>query len=347
VFPSWGIEVHAAVVDNLLRQVFFGVPPVRFWTTGASLAWTMGWALAAGALILLPRRPWHWIVAVVAGNAILLGAPFAAFAFRWVWMPVVPPLLTWNVTCLGLVLYELHLERKARQAVRRVIRRTVPEPIYALLWGQRRRLEREGAIDSWSGTATVLFSDLEGFSDVSRLLRGRENDMIRWLNEYLHEMSVIIQSREFGGLVVSYMGDGIMAVFGPPDFTEPDAWASAAVGCAVKMRARLAELRQRWAVAEARGLRMRIGIYTGKVIDGVLGGAGRLDYCVIGDTVNTAARLESWNKREMSDGVAVAGCRIVIGDSTLKLVGDSFKTRDLGEVDLPGPGRVHIHAVIG
>jgi adenylate cyclase len=94
---------------------------------------------------------------------------------------------------------------------------------------------------------------------------------------------------------------------------------------------------------------MRIGILSGLVSAGCLGSRERLEYSVIGDTVNTAARLESFDKDIMPPDIAAAGCRILIGQQTLDLLdAGEYLTRAVGSIKLKGKEQmVTIHGVIG
>jgi Adenylate cyclase, family 3 (some proteins contain HAMP domain) len=83
-------------------------------------------------------------------------------------------------------------------------------------------------------------------------------------------------------------------------------------------------------------LRMRVGICTGPVLAGSLGSAERMKYTTLGDTVNTAARLESFSKELDLRHLADATCRILISESTLRLLGDRFETLRVGELELKG-----------
>jgi class 3 adenylate cyclase/DNA-binding NarL/FixJ family response regulator len=134
--------------------------------------------------------------------------------------------------------------------------------------------------------ATVLFSDIRGYSTMAERLDSRE--VARVLARHLAAMSRVIL--DLGGTVNEFIGDAVMAVFGAPEAL-PD-HAERALRCAIAMQARQQELN---AEADADGfepLGMGIGINTGTVMAGTIGGEGRLQYTVIGDAVNVAARLQ-------------------------------------------------------
>ena len=163
-------------------------------------------------------------------------------------------------------------------------------------------------------------------------------ELVGRLNEYLRHMSDVVLAHR--GVVNKFIGDSVMAVFGDPlPSVTPEAVAddaARAVRSALGMRRRLAELNAEW---EAQGLgifRMRVGIFTGPLVAGSVGGRERLEYTVIGDTVNTASRLESFDKKVMDPDIAADGCRILIGARTRELAGPTFRCRRLGEVALKG-----------
>ena len=151
--------------------------------------------------------------------------------------------------------------------------------------------------------ATVLFSDLRGFTSFSEALPAEQVTDV--LNRYLTEMSTAIAAN--GGTVVSYMGDGIMAVFGAPIPAADH--ADRALTAAREMLTRLerfnAEIRED---GLGDGFRMGVGLNSGPVMSGNVGSEDRLEYTAIGDTTNTAARLEAMTKD--------AGCSVLVADST-------------------------------
>ena len=139
--------------------------------------------------------------------------------------------------------------------------------------------------------ATVMFSDLRGFTSFAETLEPAQ--VIDALNRYLTEMSEAIL--DHGGTLVAYMGDGIMAVFGAP-LQQPD-HADRALAAARDMLDRLQGFNQWLRDTDMHdGFKMGIGLNTGSVMSGHVGSERRLEYTALGDTTNTAARLEGMTK---------------------------------------------------
>ncbi len=158
-------------------------------------------------------------------------------------------------------------------------------------------------------TLTIMMSDLRGFTALSE--RMDPGDLIKLLNHYLEEMTEAIQTH--GGTIIEFIGDGIMAVFGAPDYY-PD-HASRAVAAALSMQSRMEEV-NKW--NESRGyplLEMGIGINTGEVIVGNIGSEKRTKYGVAGSAVNLCGRIESYT----------IGGQILIPDSTKDLIKEKLK----------------------
>jgi len=166
---------------------------------------------------------------------------------------------------------------------------------------------------------SVLFADISGFTPLSEKMSPSAVALL--LNDYLSRMTDVIFKYE--GTLDKYMGDGIMAVFGAP-LDMPD-HAARAIRTALEMQQRLTE----WNVERPEGpeLLVRIGINSGKAVAGEIGSVNKMEYTVLGDTVNTASRLES--------GVARPGS-VVIGEQTRERVGDEFELESLGTFSLKG-----------
>lgn len=169
---------------------------------------------------------------------------------------------------------------------------------------------------------TVMFCDIRGFTSLSEVL-GPEA-MVARLNEFYEAMGEII-FRE-GGTLFTYMGDALMAVFGAP--ARHDDHALRAVRTAMEMCCRMEALQAAWRRDGRPIFRMGVGLCTGEVVVGDVGYARKRQYTVIGDTVNTAARLEKLNKDFHS--------RVVLSDTTKRAIGPSVPVEPLGQVEVRG-----------
>jgi class 3 adenylate cyclase/DNA-binding NarL/FixJ family response regulator len=146
----------------------------------------------------------------------------------------------------------------------------------------------ETAIEPQEVEVTVLFSDIRGFSTLAERLGAR--DVAAVVGKHLSAMAEVVAAH--GGTIDKFQGDAVMAVFGAPE-PQPD-HAERALRCAIAMQARQAELnREGWGVAGLPDLGVGIGVNTGQVIAGTVGGGGRLEYTVVGDAVNVASRLQA------------------------------------------------------
>jgi len=160
----------------------------------------------------------------------------------------------------------------------------------------------ETAIEPQEVVVTVLFSDIRGFSTIAERLEAR--DVAAVVGRHLTAMAEVVVSH--GGTIDKFQGDAVMAVFGAP---EPlDDHAARALRCAIAMQRRQAELNaEGWSVVDLPTMGVGIGVNTGSVIAGTIGGAGRLEYTVVGDAVNVASRLQS----EAEGGEIVAAASTV------------------------------------
>ena len=167
--------------------------------------------------------------------------------------------------------------------------------------------------------ATVLFSDLVGFTTLTEHMP--PHDVARMLNTYFSRMTDILFANE--GTLDKFMGDAIMAIFGAPIDSEDH--ARRAVMCALEMKQALRELNDE--NSDQRPLRFRIGINTGPVVAGDIGSIRRMEYTVLGTTVNVASRLES--------EVAEPG-QIIVGEQTYEAIRDEFEFERIGKVKVKG-----------
>lgn len=171
---------------------------------------------------------------------------------------------------------------------------------------------------------TILFADLRDFTSLSEKMTPA--DLLALLNRYLDRMSVIVEKH--GGVIDKYIGDAIMALYGAP-VAEPDA-AARALATAREMVDALAALNEELAGEGRPPLAFGIGINTARVVAGNMGSKNRLNYSVIGDGVNLAARLETLTKD------AGHGTTIIVSESTARAAGERERLRALGRVTVKG-----------
>lgn len=257
-----------------------------------------------------------------------------------------PPAISWVVSAVTVTAYILYREKVERSLLMQLFSRHVSPDVAGAIWQQREQFMDGGRPRSQQLTATVLFSDLKGFTTVSEELAPRT--LMDWLNEYMEAMAHIVI--EHGGVINKYIGDSIMAIFGVPvprtNDSEIDRDAINAVNCALSMSDKLNILNKNWKEKGLPVTKMRIGIYTGQLVAGSFGSAERMEYTVIGDTVNVASRLESFDKD--FEGKPGSDCRILVGNETLRRLGDGYSTEAVGAVSLKGKEeKVIIYLVTG
>jgi adenylate cyclase len=238
-------------------------------------------------------------------------------------LPVVAPLLALTISALGALAVNYVITSFERARVHDTFARFVPEAVVADV------LDRVDEEDLRFGgvrrECTVLFSDLRGFTSFAEELEPER--VIAVLNRYLGAMSDAIMDQ--GGTLVAYMGDGIMAVFGAP-VEQPDHADRALAAAREMLSVQLPEFNE-WLAAEGLGdgFAMGIGINSGTVMSGQVGSDRRVEYTAIGDTTNTAARLEGMTKG--------SGHEAFIADSTkVALTGEGVELRIVGEHEVRG-----------
>jgi adenylate cyclase len=163
--------------------------------------------------------------------------------------------------------------------------------------------------------ATILFSDIRGFTSMSEALGPRET--VSMLNEYFTDMVDVIFDN--GGILDKYIGDGLMALFGLPFPGEDD--ADKAVSVASGMISALRQLNWKRERKGLKHINIGVGVSSGEVIAGNIGSPKRMDYTVIGDCVNLASRLETANKHY--------GTRVLLCENTAKRLRNDWMLREI------------------
>ena len=180
---------------------------------------------------------------------------------------------------------------------------------------------------------TVLFADIRNFTSISETMDADSVSMI--LNEYFSALVPIIE--EHNGVLNKFMGDAVLAIFGEPK--KSNNHALDAVKCACKMLKKVKYLQDKWLEEGKPRIEIGIGISSGEAFIGNIGSQERLEYTVIGDTVNTASRIENYNK--------VYRTNLLISESTYELVRDYVDAITIKNVAIRGKAyRINLYEVI-
>lgn len=219
-----------------------------------------------------------------------------------------------NIGCM-LVIEDITREKRIRGTMARFMSETVVEKL----------LEAgESLLAGASQDVTILFSDIRGFTHLSEQLTARQ--LVGTLNSYFTEMVDVIF--ENGGTLDKFIGDALMAVFGAPFVTPND--PDNATKAAVEMLTRLRSFNDERKIETGRPLEIGVGINSGTVVAGTIGSIKRMDYTVIGDHVNLAARIESANK--------YFGTRILVSEHTMERLHQQHRMREIDHVRVVGRG---------
>jgi adenylate cyclase len=331
---SHGVTVHAQATSQLLRMALDGAPALRDLPAGAELLalWFAGTAGSIAGLMVRGILP--FAVAAAMGVAVI-GTVWLAALHTWIWLPIATPVLVWLAALSLVTAYLSRLERTERAMLMRLFSSHLSEPVVKDIWRQRASFLEGGRPKPQRLTATVLFSDIAGFSTISE--RIEPEVLTAWLDFYLDAMSRTVLDHQ--GIVLRFIGDAILAVFGVPvprtSEAEMDRDAQNAVRCALGMAEALAMINERCRRDGLPPVAIRVGIHTGSMVAGSMGTADHLEYSLVGDSVNTAARLEALSK-QIGNLDGDGSCPILIGEATWKRLGGCFVGRPVGTLPLKG-----------
>lgn len=320
--PTSGVYFHAAVIDNLLNHRLLQQLPKTMeigllLLLGATTSWLLFHRDLKGRIAIAFLLPITWFGIAVVG-----------FSFYQWWIPIAAPIGTILLAGIGVQLGEQY----ERQQLMNLFEKHVAPETANLIWQRKDEIIDEGELQAQELTATVLFMDIRSFTSISEKLSPRE--LLSWLNQYLDAMTDCIMDR--GGVVDKYIGDAIMAVFGVPfPHTEPEEIrldAMNAIAASLAMHERLKQLNKHLKAEGKPVIQFGIGIHTGPLIAGSVGGSRRLNYSVIGDTVNVAARLEAMNKELTTD----KPYKILLTGETFDYVSDRYLAQQVTTIQLRG-----------
>ena len=345
-----GIGMHITMLDNMLMGDFIQKVPdwVSMIIITASVALLVILVLYSGRISLT-------VAGLIVSIATILAACLFTFYAGW-WIPMAAPVFAVILAYLTATLYSYATEGKDKRFIKsafsrilspKVIDQIIADPSQLKLGGERR-------------TMTALFTDIQRFSSISSELQDQYGEegpkvLVNLLNLYLTEMSNLILAN--GGTIDKYEGDAIIAFFGAPAFMEDH--AAATCRSAIQMKKREQEIKEsimkpegefynplskliaNRIIPDDRPLFTRLGINTGDMVVGFMGTPAKMDYTIMGNAVNLAARLEGVNKQYDTRG-------ILISEYTRKFIGDEFVIRPLSRVTVVGiPVPLRLYELLG
>ncbi len=326
-----GIEIHANAIATLMQ----GKSMVELLSTPTQQAIFIFLLVGiSGGILCLFKRPNLQILTALGMAIAWFGIGYVSFIYTSTILPVAIPAIAIGLNGIALLTTGSIAAQIDKLLLRRTLERYVAAPIVEEIVNQP-----EGFRDLLEGRtikAAVLFSDIRGFTTLSSRLPAKL--LIQQLNTYLGGMVDAIL--EYQGTIDKFIGDAIMAEFGSPVSRGEKADAMNAIHAALNMRSALMQLREVWKSENKIPFSNGIGINYGEVTVGNIGSSRRLEYAVIGDTVNVASRVEGMTKE--------LGTDIVITGSLYELVKDEIEVVDFGEHALKGRvGNVPLYGVIG
>ena len=312
VFP--GLEIHANVVDAILSKDFMYQP-------GWAAIFDIMAIMAAGIFLAIVLPKTGGIGGAIAASSLFITYIFLCqylFSSKGLILNLVYPLTVIIAVYMSITLYKYFTETRQKRFIKNafstylapaVVKQLIESPEKLVLGGEQRVI-------------TAFFSDVQGFTSISENLT--PHDLVELLNEFLTEMTDVILRHK--GTVDKFEGDAIIAFFGAPNELENQ--EQVACNACIDMQKRLSELRIKWKTEGKPELKMRIGLCTGQAVVGNMGSKTRMDYTMMGDAVNTAARLEGVTK--------IYGIYTLVSDSTFKATNDSVIAREIDSINVVG-----------
>ncbi|HEY3128309.1 MAG TPA: adenylate/guanylate cyclase domain-containing protein [Acidobacteriota bacterium] len=311
-----GAEIHANVLNSFIRGTYISQSsPLETWILLIVPAILV-------SLIVLGSYSFRAKILTVLGLVIWWQVMAALLFVYWRhWVYTVQPLVV-TLMVFGLnTLYQYWATEKERAHIRQALKGLVSVQVMNEILKNPNQLELGGV----QVEATVLFSDIAGFSKISEKITPKE--LATMLNDYFTRMGNEIMKRD--GMINKYIGDAIMAIWGAPLPNDKHALLACQSALAMKR-----------IIDGMAPMRARVGINSGTMVAGYLGHAERMEYTVIGDAVNLASRLEGANKGY--------GTTILISESTEALVRDNMLMREVDCIRVVGKEQpVHVYEVVG
>ncbi len=326
-----GVEVHAqrlaALFDRQAGGHFQMVAVPSLLNRGLLL-----FALALG--IFVGERPKSFarsaLLLLLLEGALLSGSFGLLFVGQWV--GIILPMAGLGLMAVASWIRRASASQEHRRQFERLLGQTTSPAVAAELWNQRESLLADGRFPGRELPLTVMLADTVHFSSVGEWMAPTE--LLDWFNTGMKIFVDIINRH--GGMVNKFTGDGFLAVFGAPLPLDASHNAEAAVSAAREIQLAITNLLVEMEQNKLPPIRLRIGISSGPVITGSMGGSSRMEYAVLGDAVNISARLEALNKDRMSND-----CRVLLSSATKELLAeDRWRLTSWGPQPVKGRERM-------
>ena len=274
-----GLDVQATVLDNILNSDYMVELPN--WVNVI-----LTFILVVVAFVIIRNYQLFPAIMSISGIVILY-IIICGFLFREGYaINILTPISMLIITMIFAYSHKYILEDKNKEKIKNAMGKYISEDIMKDVVKNIDELKLGGK----KANVTVLFADIRGFTSMSEKLTADEVSVI--LNEYFTEIEPIVTRNK--GVINKFIGDAVMAIFGEP--IQDENHPKNAVRCACQMLDKVKELQAKWLSEGRPKIEIGIGINTGEAFVGNIGSEKRMEYTVIGDTVNLASRIEGNNK---------------------------------------------------
>lgn len=318
----YGVEYHANMIQNVLWKDFIYQQSK---TAEAITLFIIFFITFWGSSIIKELKfSSHLFIEIINAIIILLfiyliyTISFYVFIHEHYIVTFIRSLITVLIGYFSITLFYFLNERSQKKLIKGMFSHYVTGDLVTELLNNPEKLKLGGE----KRNLAILFSDIANFTTFSEKLSATE--LVNFINSYLNEMTKIVLKNR--GTLDKYIGDAVMAFWGAPiDFENKE---ELACRTAIEMQRKLIELRGNWEMPEAKLLKVRIGINSGEVVVGNIGGENRFDYTVMGDNVNLASRLEGANKQYDT--------LIMIGENLYSSIKEKIIVRELDNIRVKG-----------
>jgi len=313
-----GVEIHANVIHSIIKNEF--VKPTE---SRANFLVILLSSVLLGAVVGLPKHPLKSIPIPLLAVIAWVIFSYSQFLGKLIMWEIIRPSISLGMTYLGIFLYNFLVAEKDK----RFLKHTFGTYLSPELIDEMYDAKQEPKLGGDTGYHTAFFSDIQSFSSFSEVLQPEK--MVSLMNEYLTEMTEILLARH--GTLDKYIGDAIVAFYGAPMPVEDHEYQACTT--ALEMEEKLKDLRMKWSHEDewpelVHNMRHRVGLSSGDIVTGNMGSNMRMNYTMMGDTVNLASRLEASAKQY--------GVYIQVAESTYQSVKDEFEWRFLDNVRVKG-----------